>query len=219
MASSTALTLVNRVLRLTNSNKQLAAITGSTGGVGERIIAFLNLVISDVEKKTNWPFLRVNAQGTGDGVNDIYEYTPSGSEVVEVGGPVSVWIAGKRRLDELTPEQFDRMTAEEANSGQSLYFQRGVSAAGNFQVQIFPTPANGDIINISAFQKGTRLTETTTSTTEFPDDIFVYVALMHMDAYEGQTRGYAQLYADHLANSIMENYGNRQLQVEIESYT
>ena len=64
MASSTTLELANKVLRGTGDADQLTTISGSVGGIGERIVEFLNLTIGDVEKAVNWPFLRVSAQGS-----------------------------------------------------------------------------------------------------------------------------------------------------------
>lgn len=217
MASSTALTLVNKVLRLTGDYKAVSTISGSPANIAERIIDFMNLVLGDIENKANWPILRVNATGTGDGTNDIFDFT--GSEDVRTGGAVSVWIAGQDRLDELTPEQFDRALTE-GISGQPLYFQRGVSSTGKLQVQILPTPANGDVINMTAYAKATRLDAANdSSTTEFDDDLLVYGALMHMDLFDQIDRGYAALYKYKLNDAMSEFFRNAQFQIEVESYT
>lgn len=223
MASSTALTLVNRVLSVTGDSKALATIAGSPGGIGERIVEFINLVIGEVEKKTNWPFLRSDSIGVGDGVNDAFVFT--GTDDIRFGGAVSVWIANNGTARELTPEQFDVILStptavtQTSSSTTEYYFQRGVDATtGKLFVQLYPVPPAGAVIHLSGFRKATRLTTTTTSTTEFDDDILIYGALMHMDAYDGMNRGYATLYAEHLAEYVMEQYANRSIQITTESY-
>jgi hypothetical protein len=221
--SSTALTLVNRVLAVTGDYKSLTTISGSPAGIGARIVEFLNLTIGDVEKRTNFPFLRVNSQGTGDGTNDIFVF--SGTEDVRFGGAVSVWLAQNGVAKELTPSQFDAVVASPNTTSASTtstdyYFQRGVDATTNkLTIQLYPTPPTGVTINITAHKKATRLDSATdTSVTEIDDDVLVYGALMHMDAYDGMDRGYSALYKNHLDEYVMEFYANRDIQITMESY-
>lgn len=217
MSSSASLDLVNIILRTTGDAKEVATIAGSTGGIAERTIDFFNLTINQIERMTNWPALRVNSQGTANGVDDIYEF--SGVDDVRVGSAVSVWIAAQDRLTELTPEQFDAKLAQDASGGLPLYFQRGVSGSGKLQIQIFPLPASGTIINVSGYKKATKFVSTSdTTTTEFDDDILVYGALMHIDLYDGQDRGYASLFKDQMDATFIEIHGNRQIHMEVESY-
>jgi hypothetical protein len=212
---STALTLVNDVLLLTGDNNALETISGSVGSIGERIVGFMNLVISDMEKRTNWPELRADSQGTADGVNDTYAF--SGSEDVRADSAVSVWIDSLTLLDEVSPEQYDIIVASQQMTGRPQIFQRK-SGSGKLQVQIHPMPESGDIINVTAYKRATRFTTSDTSTTELDDDIIKYGTLMHMDAYAGQQRGYATLYKNALDDAVGKLYSNSNYQVMVESY-
>jgi len=217
MASSTALTLANRVLRLTGDANQQAAIVGSVGGIAERIVEFINIVISDVEKKANWPFLRVDSSGVADGVSDTYTFV--GTENVRIGGAVGASIQKLHALQELSPEQFDVVSAEQKIVGRPQYFQRKANAtSGLLEIQIYPLPVAGDVINVTAYKKATRLTTVNTSVTEIDDDILVYGALMHLDAYDGIDRGYASLYRYHLDTYLMEAQANRSYRVMVDTY-
>jgi len=217
LASSTALDLVNTVLRTTGDAKPVTTIAGSTGGIAERIIDFLNLVIGDVEKRNNWPALRSNSQGTANGVDDIFEFT--GAEDLRVGGAVSVWISGSGELlQELTPEQFDAALSS-GQSGTPIYFQRGVAASGKLQVQIYPKPTAGSIVNSSGYKKATKFTTADdTATTEFDDELLVYGALMHLDLYDGLDRGYAALFKQQLDVTALEVMSSRQIAVAVDNY-
>jgi len=215
--SSSLLTLVNRVLATTGDAKAVTTVSGSVGGIAERITEFLNLTIGAVENKSNWASLRVNATGAANGTDDVFDF--SGTEDVRSGGAVSVWIAAKGMMQELTPEQFDSQVALQLNTGQSLFFQRGVSSANKLQVQLFPTPASGDVINISAYKKASRFDATVdTGTTELDDDVLVLGALMHLDSYDGLTRGYATLYQNQLSSDVLSNIANRGIRVEVDGY-
>ena len=217
MSSSTTLVLVNKVLRMTGSFKQLAAITGSVGGIGERIIEMLNLAMTDIETKANWPELRVNAQGTANGTDDIFLF--SGSENVKADGPVSVWIATEDTMEEVTPAQFDKIVAGTTLVGNSQVFQRGSSATGVAQVQIFPVPSSGEVVNMSSYKRATRLDDTTPSAvTEFDDEILVMGAIMHMDLYDQINRGYTKRFNDMLTNRFMSYFSNNAIRVEIDDY-
>ena len=217
MSSSTLLTLVNRVLATTGDASAVSTVSGSIGGIAERITEFLNLTIGAIENRTNWAALRVNASGTADGTTDVFDF--SGTEDVRSGGAVSVWIATKGIMQELTPEQFDTQVALQLNEGNSLFFQRGAGTAGQLQVQLYPTPANGDIINMSAYKKATRFDATVdTGTTELDDDVLVLGALMHLDSYDGLNRGYAALFQDQLNADVMANMSNRGTRVEVDGY-
>jgi len=212
--SDTLLNLVNRVIRTTGDSKEISTVTGSL--IGERITDFLNQTLGDVEQVANWPRLRVNAQGIGDGADDIFEFT--GSDNVREDGPVDVWMPNISPLEELTAAQFDKQLAMN-NSGTPLWFQRGVASSGLVQIQINPTPANGDTINMSAYKRATRFSSIVdTGTTEFDDDILIYGALMHMDAYDGLSRGYAALFKNHLENKVLSVYSNRIITVHVDSY-
>jgi len=212
--SDTLLNLTNRILRTTGDAKEVSTVSGSL--IAERITDFLNQVIGDVEQIANWPRLRVNAVGTGDGVNDTFEFT--GSENVREDGPVGVWIQDIDPLEELTPSQFDAQLAQN-NTGPPLWFQRGVASSGKASVQINPVPASGSVINMSAYKRASRFDSTVdTGTTEFDDDILVYGALMHMDAYDGLSRGYASLFKNHMENKVLSVYSNRIITVHVDSY-
>ena len=214
--SSSALTLVNQVLLLTGDFSSVPTISGSVGGIAERIVGFINLTISDIEKKANWPELRVNSQGTADGVTGIMDFT--GTETVKAGSAVSVWIPSIGALEEVTPEQFDIIVASGKITGLPKIFQRGASSTGMLQVQIHPMPAAGTVINVSAYKNATRLTTTDASTTEFDDELLIYGAMMHMDAYDDMQRGYAALFRDSLNSEIAKLYSNTNYKVMTESY-
>jgi len=213
---STALSLVNDVLLLTGDYGALTTITGSPGDIGERIVGFLNLTISDIEKKANWHELRINAQIAADGINDTYSFTGTGD--IRPGSAVSVWITSLSELDEVSPEQFDIIVASRKLTGRPVIFQRGSDSTGTLQIQIHPMPSSTDTINISAYKKATRFTTVDTSTTELDDDLIKYGALMHMDAYDGMDRGYASLFRDALNSAIAQTYSNTNYKVMLESY-
>jgi len=216
---SGALVLVNDVMSMTGDSKQLSTIAGSSGGIAERTVRFMNQVIADVEQMHNWAFLRTNAAGVANGVDDIFEF--SGTEDVRVGGAVSVWIAGQGSLKELSPSQFDSVIGDNALTGsEPLYFQRGSNAAGTVQVQIYPVPASGTVINLSAYKEADRFdANDDASTTQFDDAVIRYGALMHTDAYDGLDRGYTALYKNHLDHMIISALSNTNYTVQPESYT
>jgi len=216
MSSSTALALVNDVLLLTGDYSSLATVAGAPGDIGERIVGFLNMTIADIEKKGNWPELRVNAQGTADGITDIMSF--SGTQDIRADGAVSCWIADQSLMDEVTPEQFDSIVASRKMTGLPKIFQRGSDVNGKLQVQIHPMPSAGDVVNVSTYKHATRFTTSDTSTTELPDDLLRLGALMHMDAYDGMNRGYNTLFQDALAGSLAKLYSNMNYQVMVESY-
>jgi len=213
---SSALTLVNEVLLLTGDYQQLTTIAGNPGNIGERIVGFMNLAISDIERKANWSELRVNSTGTGDGVNNVFDF--SGTSDVRADSVVSAWITGLRQIGEVTPEQYDIIIASQKLTGQPQIFQRGSSSTGKLEIKIFPAPAVGDVINVSAYKRATRFTTTDTSTTELDDDLIKYGALMHMDAYDDMNRGYAELYKDALNSALAKLYSNSNYTTMVESY-
>ena len=208
--SSSALVLVNNVLSLTGDGKQLLTITGSPGGIADRIVRFLNIVSDQINARPiNWPQLRVNVQGIGDGVEDIFEF--DGAEDVPSSSAISVWLPAYGRLSEVTARQFDDAVADPAVTyTQPTIFQRGSSTSGAIQIQMYGVPGNGDIINISAHQKPTRLTNDA-STTEFDDDVLTLGALMHMDAYDKEERGYAALFNERLDLMMLEEMRNMEI--------
>ena len=214
--SSTALDLVNKVLLLTGDLTSITTIVGSTGNIGERIIGFMNLAISDIENRANWPVLRVNAKGAADGLTDVMTF--SGTEKVGAESPVSVWIEGQKALTEVTAEQFDMIMAKTAVTGPPEVFQRGEDSTGNLQIQIYPKPAQGAIVNISGYKKATRLTNSDTSTTELSDEHILYGALMHMDSYDGMDRGYAALFRSSVDGALLKLYSNANYQVMVDGY-
>lgn len=217
MSSSTSLALVNKVLSLSGDlTPDLTAITGSTGGIAERIVEMLNLVIGDMERKFNWPFLRVNVQGPADGITGIMDFV--GPQDIRSGGPVSVWIEGSTRMEEVTAEQFDLLAAEQSVTTPAV-FQRGVAAGGGLEIQIHSIPAAGEIVHVSAYSRATRLSATVTDTTEFDDDVLVLGALMHLDAYDGLDRGYAGKFKEVMSDYVSEVARNSQIRVEVESYS
>lgn len=211
---STALTIVNDVLLLTGDSSPLTAIDGSIGSIGERVRSFMNLTLSDIEKKANWPELRVNSQGTADGITGIMNFT--GTDDVRADSAVSVWISAHKVMDEVTAEQFDIIVASQRMIGLPQIFQRGSDATGQLQIQIHPMPAAGSIINVSAYKRATRFT-TDTSTTEIDDDLIRYGTLMHMDAYDGMDRGYSALFKGAVDGSILKLYSNSNFQVMVET--
>jgi len=213
--SDTLLNLVNRVIRTTGDGQEVTTVSGDL--LAERITDFLNQTIGDVEQVANWPRLRVDAQGTGDGSSGTFDFT--GTENIREDGPVSVWISGDGRvLDELTPIQFDAQLSKSL-TGKPLWFQRRVASTGKVSIQIYPVPASGSTVNMSAYKRATRFSSSTDSgTTEFDDDVLVYGALMHLDAYDGLDRGYATLFKRHLDMKVAMVYSNRVFAVDADSY-
>jgi len=217
--SSDALTLTNRVLRLTGDLPQVTAIVGSVGGVAERIVEYLNLTIGDIERRRNWDILRVDASGLGNGVDTLFDF--GGTEDVRSYGGISIWITGQGSLRERTPEQLNELKAAPAPiSGQPLYFTRKAGLTGKAQFEIFPAPSNGQVINMTAYRKAVRFdAAVATSTTEFDDDALVYGAMYHLDAFDGLNRGYAPIYNDIVLKMIEEATMNREIQAVPESYS
>jgi len=213
---SSALTLVNEILLLTGDSSAITTISGSVGGIGERIVGFMNLTISAIERKANWPELRADSTGTGDGINNLFDLT--GAEDVRADSAVSVWITGLRQIEEVTPEQYDIIIASQQLTGRPQIFQRGSSSTGKLEIKIFPVPASGDVINVSAYKRATRFTTTDTSTTELDDDLIKYGTLMHMDAYDDMNRGYAALYKDELNSAMAKLHSNANYTTMVESY-
>lgn len=201
--SDTLLNLTNRALRETGDAKEVTTISGSL--IAERITSFLNQVLGDLEQAieakppnnpVRWPFLRVDSTGTGDGTNDTFDFT--GSENVREDGPIDVWIPTLGKLHPLKASDFDAHLAL-GESGNPEYFQIRVASTGKAEIQIYPLPANGLVINMSAYKRASRFDSTVDSgTTEFDDDILMYGLLMHLDAYDGLDRGYASLFKNHL---------------------
>lgn len=220
MASSDLKELVNIVLRTTGDLAELTAaqtVAGAAGGIGKRITDFLNLTVTDLEKRTNWPALRLNVAGTTNGTDNTYEFV--GTNDLRVGGNISVWVEGVGRLEELTPEQFDRFVAEEDTVGVPTHYQRGVSPSGVLELQIYPLPTAGYTLHASGYQKATRFDSAVdTGTTEFDDALLVYGALMHMDLFDGMQRGYDSLFKNQIDTTMMELFGNRRYHVEVEGY-
>ncbi|NOR56980.1 MAG: hypothetical protein GQ474_00475 [Sulfurimonas sp.] len=225
MASSTLFELVNIVLRTTGDLDELTDNTlGTTvalapSGIGKRIVDMLNLTIGKIERESNWAQLRENSVGTTDGVNDTYEISTVND--VKQGAPVAVWITDSGRLEEVTAEQFDKLRADGGSAaGIPQYFQRGVSATGNMSVQLYPMPATGYTVNVSGYRKATKFSQppVDTETTDFNDDLLTTGALMHLDVYDGQPRGYDGLFIDLLASAKLEAISNRQVHIEVERY-
>jgi len=214
--SSTALTLVNNVLLLTGDNAPVATITGSPGSIAERIVAFMNLTLSDIEKRMNWPELRSDSTGFTDGINDTYEVSGVGFGAAE--SVVSVWIEGHTKLQETSPGQFDKSSAELTHTGLPAIFQRKSGVGGSLQIQVFPLPAAGLTLHTSAYKKATRFTNVDTSTTELDDSLITYGALMHMDAYDGMNRGYADLFKSAVDLAVARLYSNTDIRITAESY-
>ena len=213
---STALTLVNEVLLLTGDYQQVTTIAGNPANIGERIVGFMNLTISEIEKSANWPILRVNSKGTADGVSSTFSYTGSGS--LNADAAVSVWIEGQGKLDEVTPAQFDEIFASTSITGLPSVFQRGATTTGLLEIQVYPTPTAGAIVNVSGYRRATRLTTVDTSTTELDDDLIKYGTMMHMDAYDGMDRGYAQLFKESLNSYKTKMFSNQSIRIMPESY-
>ena len=208
--SSPALTLVNDVLSLTGDAGSQTTIAGS--GISERVVRFINIVSDQINARPiNWTQLRTNAQGTGDGVNDIFEFT--GADDVQSTSVISVWLPAYGRVTEVTARQFDDAVADPSITyTQPTIYQRGTNTAGQAQVQIYGLPASGDVINMSAYKKPTRLDPTDdNSVTEFDDDILILGTLMHMDAYDGLDRGYASLFNDRLDLMVLEEMRNMEI--------
>jgi len=194
-------------------------ISGATGNIGKRIIDFMNNAIDMIAGASiNWPSLRLDSQGTADGINDIYEF--SGTQTANVGGAVSIWVVGVGQMMEVTPAQFDKFVADSALTGNPQIFQRGVASSGRVQIQLYPLPTAGQIINMSGFIRPTVLSEDAPAAiSEFDTSLIVNGTLMQMDSYDGVGRGYATLFSNSLANEVLNIVGNQALRIEVEDYT
>ena len=217
MSSSTALQLVNKVLILTGDYQPLSTIANSPADIGARIVHFLNEAIADIDSAINWPQLRITATGTGDGTSDLFDF--SGTEDVRFDGAISVWIPNVGRLVELPPQEFDSVQAENVIRGNPVYFMRGVGQGNKLQLQIYPVPANGQTINLTAYRRATRLDPAVdTSTTDFDDELLIYGAMAHMDAFDGMDRGYGPMFQKALYDAILKTYSNVEYKRAVESY-
>ena len=215
--SSTALQLVNKILVLTGDYQKLVTIAGAPADIGERIVHFLNEAISDIDSQANWPQLRLSVTGTGDGVNDTFEF--GGTEDVRFDGAISVWIPNVGKLVELPPQEFDRVKAENVIRGNPIYFLRGVSPTGKLQIQFYPIPSNGQTLNVTAYRRATKLDPAIdTSVTEFDDELLIYGAMAHMDAFDGMDRGYGPMFQKALYDAVFKTYLNTEYRRNAESY-
>jgi hypothetical protein len=222
MASSIALTVVNKVLSTTGDYSALPALTDSPANIAERVLDFCNITLADLEGASIWPALKVEGTFTGDGTTTAFTYL--GAEDIPAHGISSVWVVGGDLLDELNTPQFDRVRAQGASGAAPKYFTR--SFVNNKPVvEIYPAPAAASTVRTTMYRRATplsyvastTLTPETWTTTEFDDNLVVYGALMHLDAYDGMDRGYKVLY-DGIKTAVVAQNTRNTLRVPLGEY-
>jgi len=217
MPSANALTLVNRVLLTTGDFNQLTTIVGSPAAIGERIVSFLNLAVSDISRVMDFPILENVFSATGDGINSKW-----GTAIGSAGAANSVISCNVdlNKLEYVSPAQMVAYR-NQLYVGLPKFFTTSVVPTGELEVDIYPTPAAGSSISIIGYNDPAQFTNVDTSTTEFTgmDDVILLGALQHMDAYDGMNRGYAKLYADAKNKLLVHHNRNKQIRIMPESYT
>lgn len=215
MPSETSLTLVNKVLRATGDYPPVATVVGSPANIAETIIDFINITITDLCRAIDFPVLNSSFSGIGDGVTTTFLSTVVTSRAYSAMsvtvGPYVLEEVNRRRLHEL------RTTGN--ISGVSQYYSAVSGANNELGVDIFPTPANGALIEVVSQSEPTLLTVADSSVTEIADnDLLVLGALAHMDAKDGMERGYMQLYEASKRRLWVQSYANEGVRTIPESY-
>jgi len=216
MASATALTLVNRVLSTTGDYTSLSTVVGSPGGIAERIINFLNITIADVGRIMDMPILYNTFSATADGLNGVW----ASPDVTSANDSTIAVSVDRQYLEEVSLAQMTRHKTVRDITGLPQVFSRRRNAAGGLEVEIYPVPASGSLINIEAYNNPSELTVTDLATTELTgiDDILVLGALSHMDAYDGMNRGYEAKYQASKNKLFTHLNRNKQIRIQPESY-
>jgi len=216
MASSTALDLVNQIIVMTGDYSKLSTVVNSPSNIAERIINFLNMAVRDIAKSADLPELRYDFVGTADGTNFIWDVTgadvrPDSAVVVTVN---------QYTMEEVSPGKLQMLRKEGSyNGGRSRFFARSASSSGLLSVELYPTPANGDTIEIVSYKRPTLFTVSDTSTTEIMnDDLLILGALAHMDAFDGLNRGYIQRYEVERNRARTQRWKNQQIRIQPEDY-
>lgn len=215
MASDTALNLVNQILVMTGDYEKLATVVGSPANIAERYIHSLNYTIDDLRNTIQFEELRYDFTGTADGINDTWD--TSGANV-EPSAAVKVTV-DKNVLEEVTWGRMQELKATNPYPGQPAFFSRLSTSTGNLSIQIYPTPATGQTINIVSSITPTKFTLNDTDTTEINDNtLLVMGAIAHADAFVGMERGYMQLYQAMKRERWVARNRNLDLRVQVEDY-
>jgi len=221
MAGSTLKELVNKVLRTTGDLDELGnndTVSNTAGGIGKRIVDFFNLVISDIEKSTNWDFLY--SLETIDVIAPTSEVV---SQDIYNGISVSVTLSGKAIvLKELTISQLLEVRLQlSSQSGVDFFARRSDPSTGTMTMMFVTELPIGSVVNVSGYRRA-RTFDTLliddTATCDFDDTIVVYGVLAQLDSFDQLNRGYSSMYASQLTNSILFQNSNKETRVTVESY-
>jgi len=216
MASSTALTLVNRVLALSGDYSQLSTLSQSPADVAPRIVSMLNLVLDDIQKNIDFPSMKGQSVGIGDGVESVFVATAGGRRAYNI----EYVIADRAHLEEVTQEKLWSLKAATAMAGNPQVFARTATADGQLAVDIYPTPAYGQQVIVGCTVLPTKFTVSDTSATELNDvdELLVLGAMAHMDAYDQRNRGYSAMYEAMKKKTFADTYKTQNVRITPEDY-
>jgi len=215
MATSTALIFVNKVLSLTGDLPALTTVVGSPNGIADRILNFANLTIDSISRKSDWPELRLDFTGSTD--NTGYMTIPSSNNANFRG--ITYVSSGKHLLEAASASQMAKMVAENTIGGQApRFYNRSQDINGSLQIQLYPVPASGDTVNLTAYVEPNVFTVLDTSTASFYDALVLYGTLAQLDIYDGQDRGYAIMFANELKQALTATFDGDGFRITPESY-
>jgi len=216
MPSDTALTLVNKVLRITGDYEPVTTVVGSPANIAERIIDFLNITLDDIVRKIEFRELLTGFQAAGNGVDSEFIQNGVTARSRDIR---SVFVDSNPRLEQVSETKFTEMRNTNAVSGVPAIFMAISGPNGELGVNIYPTPANGSTVSVAGSIQPTHFTVDDASTTEIMEnDLFVLGAVAHSDAFSGMDRGYMQLYEAAKARAWHNIYEHQQFRIETEDY-
>jgi len=216
MASDSALTLVNRIFRLTGDYSSVATVIGSPADIAERAIDFLNITLRDLTRTIDFDILHNSFAGTGNGVDSVFA---SGVVASSPDSAISVTIDANVATEVTRKNLHEIRTVSATSTSYPYYFCRTADATGALAVDIYPIPANGSAITVLSQQDPTEFTVADASVTEITDnDLLVLGAIAHMDAFSGMERGYMQLYEEAKKRLWLQTYEHQEVQISVEDY-
>jgi len=219
MASDNVLNLVNKVLRITGDLDPINTVMLSPANIAERIIDYFNLVLTDVTRKIEFPELQYVFSGVADGLNPVFM---SAIQFSKISSGVSCTVSGVGNLEEVSPARFlelKSMPQGQSIAGRPIYFMRTSGTLTSLAVEVFPVPSAGMTVTVLTYTKPLAFVLADTSATEVNiDDILVYGAVAHLDAYDGIDRGYMNLYARAKTELWQHTYQGEQYRTQCESY-
>jgi len=218
MPSDTSLNLVNQILVMTGDYQtKLTTVVGSPANIAERYIYGINYTLRDLVNEISFEELRSDFNAAGNGVDSLWVQSGVNARAASIEA-----VTGNRlRLEEVTRGRMAELRANNLlnNGSPSEFFTREVSSTGELAVDIYPTPANGAVINVIASITPTPLTVSDNSTTEITDnELLVLGGIAHADAFVGMERGYMQLYQKMKKSRWVDRNKNVNIRIQTEDY-